>query len=886
MINNVAQQVITAVDQGAVVLTANKRLYRHLRSVYDRSMVDKQLLVWPSARIFPYSVWLQQCLDAIGESGRLLTAYQQHHLWETLISSATSGSTLELMNLDRTTDTAVRAHNLLSEYDLEPERRHLTEDQHMFFGWRSKYQRLCEERQWLDEGGLSTRILEAFVKKQLPLPQKLLLVGFDQLPPGVVRLKALMNERGYSCCELDMAQGTAGRMVRFAADDEDDEGLRMARWVRLLLEQGTDSIGIVVPDLQRRRSQIERVLGQQIDPLGAAKFDETSLFGLSLGSPLVQQGVIAAALACLDVQPQISMDRVSFLLRTPFISGSRHEADRRALFDRRLRSFQQQQFSLAALLRLAKGFGGLPCFEDFLCVLKDVNQRTVTAEEWADLFAAELKSCGWPQGATLSSISYQAVTAWYDKVLSRFAAVDPTAKPLERSRALRIVRRIATATEFQPQRASGPVQVVGLLESSGLQFDYLWVMGLDAATLPAYPRPNPFIPFRLQDELQMPHASFARELEFAGQVLSRLSCAAGTIVFSYPQRAGDTDLSPSPLIKEIELVDILPQADCADLTSQLQTMVAGLEPWQDDQGPPLPTHETTGGTRLLQDQAHCPFRAFVHHRLAVRRFDQVVAGLSPLVRGNLLHLVLQDVWQQWGSQYRYLQLPGAQVQEDISAAVEKALAAGLGTEPDPNQQLNLLEKHRLIKLVNEWLEQVESRRDPFTVVQTEQSHQVNIGPLQLSLKVDRVDQVAGGERIIIDYKTGSPMNIADFLTVPLIEPQLPSYAVAGSEKSDQAQGIVVALVKAGQCSIKGIASEDGLLAKVRAVTAISQAQDAGVSDWPTLIDFWHRQLDQLATDFAAGAAVVKPFDPLRSCRYCDLPGLCRIGDIAEEGNDE
>ncbi len=886
MINSFAQQVVTAVEEGAVVLTANKRLYRHLRTVYDRSMATKQVQVWPSAPIYPYTAWLQQCLAAIGESGRLLTASQQHHQWETLIVSATRGSSLELMNLERTTDTALRAHNLLSEYDLVPEGRQLTEDQQMFMGWRSKYLRQCDERQWLDEGGLSSRILDAFASQQLPLPQKILLVGYDQLPPGVVRLKALMHERGHHCSELDMTRGAVGRVVRYAAADENDEELRMARWVRLLLEQGVDSIGIVVPDLQRRRAQIERALGQQIDPLAAVKFDETSLFGLSLGSPLVQQGVIAAALACLDVQPQMTMDRISCLLRSPFISGSQQEADRRALFDRRLRSFQQQQFSLAALLRLAKGFGGLSGFEAVLSSRKEASQRAVTAEEWADLFAAELKSCGWPQGATLSSISYQAVTAWYDKVLSSFAAIDPTAKTIERSRALRIIRRIATQTEFQPQRASGPVQVVGLLESSGLHFDHLWVMGLDAATLPAYPRPNPFIPFRLQDELQMPHASFARELEFAGQVVSRLRCAAGNIVFSYPQRSGDTDVSPSPLINEFELVDTLPLADAAALSSQLQNMVADLESWQDDQGPPLPTHESSGGTRLLQDQAHCPFRAFVHQRLAVRRFDQVVAGLSPLVRGNLLHLVLQDVWRQWGSQHQYLQLSGTQVQEGITTAVEKALAAVWGAEPDLNQQLYLLEKRRLIKLVSEWLEHIESRREPFVVVATEQSHQVSIGPLQLTLKVDRVDQLATGERLIIDYKTGGAMSIADFLTVPLIEPQLPCYAVTGDAESDRAQGIVVAQVKAGQCRIKGIASEDGLLDKVRAVAAISQAQEVGVSDWPTLIDFWQQQLDQLATAFAAGAARVKPFDLHRSCRYCDLPGLCRIGDIDEEGNDE
>jgi len=885
MTNRFIEQIITAAQQGTVVLTANKRLYRHLRTVFDRFMIAKQVQVWPSARIFPYTAWLQQCLDAIGKKGNLLTAYQQHHLWENLIAAETSGTSLELMNLDRTTDTAVRAHNLLSEYDLDPELHHLTDDQRMFLEWRRKYQRLCKQHQWFDEGTVTERVLVAFANGQLAPPQSLLLVGFDQLPPGAIRLKKLMTERGCHCRELDMTQDPAGRAGLFAAADETDEALHMARWVRCLLENGADSIGIVVPDLQRRRLQIERVLGQQIDPLAAVKFDETSLFGLSLGTPLVQQGVIAAALACLDVQPQLTMNRISYLLRTPFVNGSQQEADRRALFDRRLRSFQQQQFSFDALLRLSKGFGGLPLFNQLLSQLNNVSKRPVTAEEWADIFAVELKSCGWPSGASLSSHSYQAVKAWYDKVLCSFAMVDPSSKLLDRSRAVRIVRRIATQTEFQPQRASGPVQVVGLLESSGLHFEHLWVMGLDAATLPAYPRPNPFIPFRLQDELQMPHASFSRELEFAGQVLSRLRCAAADIVFSYPQRSGDTDLSPSPLLAAFEPIEKLPLAPRADLSSMTQMMVEVLEPWQDDQGPSLSTLEAVGGTRLLQDQAHCPFRAFIHHRLAVRRLDQAVVGLSPSVRGELIHLVLQDVWRQFQSQKKYLQLSVTQIQDVISVAVEKALRAQFSGEHELYQQLHLLEKQRLIKLVTEWLEKIESRRDPFVVVQTEQSHLVNIGPLQLALKVDRVDQLTNGAKIIIDYKSGSNVSSADFLTVPLIEPQLPSYAVAAGG-SDQIAGIVVALVKAGNCRLSGISSEDKLLDKVRSVVTFPQAQTLGVDDWDTLNDFWRQQLEKLAGDFAAGVAIVKPFDRQKSCRYCDLPGLCRIGEIEEEGIDE
>ena len=37
----------------------------------------------------------------------------------------------------------------------------------------------------------------------------------------------------------------------------------------------------------------------------------------------------------------------------------------------------------------------------------------------------------------------------------------------------------------------------------------------------------------------------------------------------------------------------------------------------------------------------------------------------------------------------------------------------------------------------------------------EQLHEVRIGPLQRSLKLDRLDELADGSEIIIDYKTGT-----------------------------------------------------------------------------------------------------------------------------------
>lgn len=879
------QQVITAAQQGSLVLTANKRLFRVLREGYDQQMLRQGHSAWPSPQIHPYEGWLKQCLQWIGEGGRLLSAGQQRYLWEEQIAGTSGGSVVELMNLDKTTDAAVRAHNLLAEYGLSLDNCPLNEDQQMFALWRQGYLQRCRKQQWLDQGGLIHRIISAFVDGQLALPEHLLLVGFDQLPAGVQALTQQLRALGVTCQDTDASSGDAGQVVRFDANDEQHETEMMARWVRFHLQQGATSIGIVVPDLEPRRQQIERVLQQQLDPQASANpVAGESSFNLSLGASLASQGVIDSALSLLEDHQRLSLDQVSSLLRCPFIVGSISEADRRALFDQRLRSLRQDNFRLSGLLPLAEAFGSLPLLQQVLTALAGRHRQALSPEQWATTFDDELKGVGWPADAHLTSTSYQAVEAWYDKVLTGLASLDPLSSSISRQQALRIVQRLARELEFQPESPVTSVQVVGLLESSGLFFDHLWVMGLSEGVIPARPRPNPFIPYPLQEQWRMPHASFNRELEFAEQVVSRLHHAAANIVFSYPRRSGDCELNPSRLIARMGGAGQPQSSPPQDLLTRIQETQVQLESWSDSRGPVLEISDSVGGTALLKDQAHCPFRAFVHHRLRVKAFDQASPGLSPGVRGDLVHLCLQSVWRELKHHSTLIQMSALQRHGLIENHVSSCMNSYFEHRPAPSAPLLLLEQQRIIQLLEEWFDDVEIPRQGFAVMATEQEQQVQIGPLSLKLVVDRIDCLDEGGYLIIDYKTGAQIRIADFLTEPLLEPQLPSYAVAGGEPfAQQIKGVVIAKVRRGDCRLLGIVSDQGLLGKVKDIAALTQANDAQITTWDDLLHFWQRQLEQLAGDFSAGMAAVTPYDTAISCRFCDLPGLCRIG-AAEPGH--
>ena len=62
--------------------------------------------------------------------------------------------------------------------------------------------------------------------------------------------------------------------------------------------------------------------------------------------------------------------------------------------------------------------------------------------------------------------------------------------------ALSCLRELAGANVYQPRAEPAQVQILGLLETSGLHFDHMWIMSLSDEIWPLPPRPSPFLPRR------------------------------------------------------------------------------------------------------------------------------------------------------------------------------------------------------------------------------------------------------------------------------------------------------------------------------------------------------------------------------------------------------
>ena len=123
------------------------------------------------------------------------------------------------------------------------------------------------------------------------------------------------------------------------------------------------------------------------------------------------------------------------------------------------------------------------------------------------------------------------------------------------------------------------------------------------------------------------------------------------------------------------------------------------------------------------------------------------------------------------------------------------------------------EKERVKRVIKKYID-LEKDREFFEVIETESETKVDIDGLKFSTRIDRMDRLKDGSKLIIDYKTGKNIGLSKLTNQPLEQAQLPIYAI-----SNEVDGIAFATINTQNCEFK----------------AITKNKDAGISHRNALI---------------------------------------------------
>jgi exodeoxyribonuclease-5 len=866
-----------------VVLCATHRLARHLRLARDQACLARGLARWRPLAAQTVSQWLSaaatQALlagDIAAETAPrlVLSASQERLLWERVIADGLGDSpAAELFDLEGLAAAALEANALMETWGIRvaAQADGAGEETRRFLQWRAEFRRRCIAAGWLESARAAAWQADQVAQGAGRLPARVIFAGFDRYTPQEERLARALTARGTMLMELELAGRAPAAAVVSAQADRQAECRAAAAWAAQCLAANPSSrLAIVVPELAAVRDALADALDAVLDPrafaTGGAEMPRR--YNFSLGTPLSRQPIAATALAWLRLAANpyaVAQADFGELLRGAYgpAEGSADEADACARLEARMRQRLGPTVSFDRIIRFGRREGRVPRLSARLEALQAQIAGQPARQwpsTWGSVFRRQLTAVGWPGERTLSSHEYQARQAFHE-VLDGLIQLDAVLGQVPAGEAVARFSRLCRERVFQPETEGDPaVQVMGLLEAAGGRFDALWVMAMNDDVWPPSPKPNPLLPAQAQRRALSPGSCAEVEGAFAHAIHERLLRSAPAAVFSWAKSEGDRQLRPSPLIAGLAMTEEFLPAPTLAAT----LLGGGIETLPDHVAPPVAEGEALGGgARLLAAQAVCPAWAFYRYRLAAKALEAPTEGLDSKTRGILLHRVLELFWRERGLDDLRVLLAG-NADNAIGIAVDVALGEINGGRDEPlPPRLLALERTRLVGLVEEWLAVEAARSLPFRVAAQEREEEAAIEGIRVSLRVDRIDELPDGRRLIIDYKTGSRVSAGSWYDERIAEPQLPLYAAFAPE-GEQVAGVAFAKVRREEMAFVGMTAEDGLLPGMK-----------GREDWPQLLAEWRRRIEAVAREIAAGWAPVS-FEKEQPLEFCEVKPLLRL----------
>lgn len=545
------------------------------------------------------------------------------------------------------------------------------------------------------------------------------------------------------------AEAPAGVIGLHAATDATEEAERAAACVLQRLKEGRVPVALAATD-----RVLTRRIGALLFTRGVRVRDET---GWKLSTTRAAAHVMVALRACAwDAASDAVLD---WLKNTPAIgSGVVQGLERRVRRSgqrewRRLRSgdWGASESLLATVQKLDGWREALQTTRSLLEWLPALRDLLQQSGQWELLRsdAAGIKSiealrletaagqdwAHWPQAQRRMTL--RDFTAWANEVLESVSFVPPH---------------------------DGEEQVVVLPVSQllGHPFAALVLPGCDERSLPASPEPPAGWSQAQRRLLGLP---LREDLEAAQRAAweHALQTPQCDVLWRASDDTGERSL-PSPLVQALRMDGGGAPAD--------DPREARREPGQPvlppaAQAPQLVPRQLSASS--YEDLRRCPYRFFALRMLGLKEADEIETEVDKRDFGTWLHAVLKSF-------HEALRERGAATREERSALLDGIARDGIASQRLGEGEFLPFAAGwpALREGYLDWLAKHEASGAAFEAAESD--HAVELGPLKLVGRIDRIDRMPAGTALVMDYKTEGLQATRDRMKVPLEDTQLAFYA--------------------------------------------------------------------------------------------------------------
>lgn len=914
---------------GALVLVPTKRLLRDLSRRYQSDCFDEGATVCELPTIEGFDSWLSLLWKDWGDERALLNASAERALWErAIVRDPVSTEAYQARSLARTAAAAWKIRCSWGEAEVLP---NATAEVRAFRRWATAFREDLEAQGFVTQAQLPGALLSV-LDRAVGLPRNIVLLGFEILEPDRVALLQRFVAEGVAVEACDGTLEQAGTVEVFAAADADDEIRQAAREVAEALHaQPSLKIGVVLSDLASDRVAVERIFAEELDPEavlveGAARPGVIDVAG---GLALTDQASVSRALDLLSLAREgNSFEHCSRLLLSPYPKAPNEEAqpdfeaqaEARAALEVDLRSRHLRSISLAQLASRARLVGAnafaqqIANFDKSLEVspvetgsspaepapqansVADELRHRRTLAQWSSQFARDLDllgayDVGPDEKERLGLRSLHEVLDEASRLsayLRSDSAQGDSEAVMSREEALSRVRDLAADTRTTPRAVGAQVFILELLDATGLQFDRLWVLGMNDHLVPSPASPNPLLAVGWQRERGVRRGSPEAELAFARERMRRLYASAPALRLSYRNSgASGEELGPSALLPGSA------QRRARPRPWYEREDAGALEQRPADQASAPEIRELR--VTSLQHIAACSFRGVARIRWAAEPLEVPEAEPCARTRGVLVHDVMEKVFRAFGGAKQLAAASSKQVEEVAEKAARASLAKSDGAHPVPVWLHGPLVSWAKAMAVA-WTDyEREGREEGWSVVAPELSIEGTVADdLDLVGRIDRLDRLADGGLFVVDYKTSNkPKGQGEWKSQRPSDPQLPAYAaLLDSGGAKLKPGFVSDEDRVGGLAFANLAARDNCkldgLSRVRVAKDVASPGERKTKgwapDWEEALQDMLASVARTAETWTSGKVEVDPSNP-GVCRFCGMQSLCRVFE-ADPVDDE
>jgi ATP-dependent helicase/DNAse subunit B len=303
------------------------------------------------------------------------------------------------------------------------------------------------------------------------------------------------------------------------------------------------------------------------------------------------------------------------------------------------------------------------------------------------------------------------------------------------------------------------VQVLGLLESRGLFFPYIFFGGLVDEEFPGKVIKDVFLPEAVKEEIGFP--SYQKRFSLMRMSFERLLSSGKWIYLSYPQKEGEVTFLPTRFLQEVQLEEgwrkknkifsLLEWQRSAKKSRELLKKLlhkfpeALLLKKDIEETFKFNVEKRDFFVTSIETFLSCPFRFLLRDILSFEPLKEPLYEREPLEWGKGVHQILERIFSQ----------------EELNSEVD----------PEKIKEVFLLEAQKIFgwngrkKDLVEWARlsnvahklaflESQRRRRGISILDTEKKTSLKRGDFVFKGRIDRIDMLPEGGVEILDYKTG------------------------------------------------------------------------------------------------------------------------------------